>query len=270
MNKTDHISEFLLERYRIGEVTLREKARVEKALAGDSVLTASLAGLDNDDRDFKERFPRHIFFKNNNEKEVVRLQRTLLPGLRRIPPSLIGICAAALVIAIVLPMFILRDSSVTDFGDRIKGNPGGSVELNVFLKGEGGSIQLRDQDSVKAGNTIQLAYRVPATASNWHGIIFSVDGRSVVTLHYPYNQWQTTNLVSGRSVPLDEAYKLDDAPHFEIFFFVTGDKPLNIGSILNTAKQLTPKITENPKDVFRNGTAAFKGYELETLTLWKE
>jgi len=89
-------------------------------------------------------------------------------------------------------------------------------------------------------------------------------------MHYPYKMGQSTRLVAGKAVPLDEAYTLDDAPYYEIFFLVVGDKPLPIGDVLNTAQQLARQIAGKPQDAVRRGTAAFKGYELTVLTLRKE
>jgi len=257
-----HINAFLLERYHIGEVTPEEKFLVEDALARDTELAASLADLDRADRDFWQRFP-HV------TPNVIRARP--LGRLRRPSPLVWGICAAAVVLIIVLPLFILKNTSYATFDDRIKGSSAGenSAELSVYLKGR--DAKLPDQAGIQTGNTIQLAYRVqPEDSGERYGVIFSIDGRSSVTMHYPYSLGQSTQLVAGKAVPLDEAYTLDDAPDYEIFFLVVGDKPLPVNNVLNTARQLALQIAGQPQEALRRGTDAFKDYELTVLTLRKE
>jgi hypothetical protein len=262
-----HINAFLLERYHIGEVTPEEKFFVEDALAHDEELAAALADLDRADRDFWQRFPHVI---HNVTHNVIRAR----PLVRR-RPLIWGICAAAVVLIIALPLFILKNTSYATSDDRMKGSSAGenSAELSVYLKGNatGGEIKLPDQAGIQTGNTIQLAYRIqPDASGERYGVIFSIDGRSSVTMHYPYRLGQSTQLVAGKAVPLDEAYMLDDAPGYEIFFLVVGDKPLEVKNVLDTARQLALQIAGRPQEALRRGTAAFKEYELTVLTLRKE
>jgi hypothetical protein len=166
---------------------------------------------------------------------------------------------------------MLRNNSYATFDDRIKGASASehSAELSVYLKGR--DTKLPDQAGIQTGNTIQLAYRVqPDDYGERYGVIFSIDGRSSVTMHYPYSMGQSTQLVAGKAVPLDEAYTLDDAPNYEIFFLVVGDKPLEVKNVLDTARQLALQIERNPQEALRRGTTAFKDYELTVLTLRKE
>ena len=261
-----HIGAFLLERYHIGEVTPEEKFFVENALARDAELAASLADLDRADRDFWQRFPHVI---HNVTHNVIRARP--LGRLRRPSPLVWGICAAAVILIIALPLFILKNTSYATFDDRIKGSSAGenSAELSAYLKGR--DAKLADQAGIQTGNTIQLAYRVqPDDSGERYGVIFSIDGRSSVTMHYPYRLGQSTQLVAGKAVPLDEAYTLDDAPDYEIFFLVVGDKPLPVNNVLDTARRLALQIAGNPQEALRRGTDAFKDYELTVLTLRKE
>ena len=298
------ISAFLLERYHIGEVTDKEKRFVEEAAAKDEITAAELADLFRADIDFRRQFPRDVFFssdkkfQNNISKQTDiktrhdqrSIQRSVRHRqLKRIPSALVwGFTAAAVILIIALPLLIFNNSAQTEFGDRIKGksasepfsliNSGdiadnGSVELSVYIRGNtaGEGVRLADHSGVKEGNTIQLVYRVSGENSNaQYGVIFSIDGRSHVTLHYPYNTRQNTQLVSGRSVPLDEAYTLDDAPNYEIFFFVTGDTPIDAGNILTSADQLAGQIEEQSNEAESLGSALFSGYNVKVFTLIKE
>jgi len=266
-----HVSTLLLERYHIGEVSPEERFLVENALAQNAKLAAALDELDRSDRDFWQRYAHTRRLPLQNP----RVQSTHAQRLRRIPPLAWGICAAAATFLIIaLPLFILRNTAQDTFGDRMKGAvDGNSAELSVYLKGSvaGNDIKLPDQAGIHTGNTVQLAYRVqPDDSGERYGVIFSIDGRSSVTMHYPYNMGQSTQLVAGKAVPLDEAYTLDDAPYYEIFFLVVGDKPLPVGNVLDTAQRLARQIEGKPQEALRRGADVFKDYELTALTLRKE
>jgi len=280
MNKAN-ISSFLLERYRIGEVTAKEKKYVEDILAKDEQAASALAKLDSADNDFKRRFPLDKFFPAEQKESInSSLRRMNIPRfkfirIKKVTALVWGICAAALVVIIALPLIILKNPRQDEFGDRIKGASAenNSIELSVYIKekNSGEGVKLTNQASVREGNTVQLAYRVSGGASvEKYGVIFSIDGRSSVTMHFPYAPWQSTLLVCGKPVPLDEAYTLDDAPNYEIFFFVTGEKPLDIDKVMDTAKQLAQRIEKNPGSAESYGIAAFNKNELTTFTLIKE
>jgi len=264
MNES-RISTFLLERYHLGEVTPEEKLMVENAIARNEALAKAVSDLDTGDEDFWRRYPRERLFIDNHD---------IRRRYRRVPPLVWGICAAAAVLAIALPLLILRNPTHAEFGDRMKGAAtSSSIELNVYLRGKDGSdsVRLADQAGIAEGNTVQLAYRVynEGLSGKW-GVIFSIDGRSAVTLHFPYNARQSTQLVSGKAVPLDEAYTLDDAPDYEIFFFVADNAPMEASGILNTARRLALQIEGKPQEALRQGTEIFSNYEVKVFTLKKD
>jgi hypothetical protein len=155
--------------------------------------------------------------------------------------------------------------------DRIKGNADSQVstELRAYLKTNPESL-LGDQAAVSAGNTIQLAYTVGNefagdSTGERYGVIFSIDGRGAVTLHYPYTPEGKTRLTVGKQMPLEEAYTLDDAPNYEMFFFVIAGTPLDAGEIMRTAE----KLSNDPKIDPRRYTVLFTPYEVKSLTLLK-
>jgi len=280
------VSGFLLERYHIGEVTPEEKQLVEEALAKDNDLAAALAKLDHADNKFFQQYPQEKFFTDEFNS---RLKNTRRLYLRRNYKFICGICAAALVLIIALPMLIFRNPDFrnpgqNEFGDRMKGGtrsePSTSEitsesnnimidELSVYIRGNSTRdvFKLADKSGVREGDTVQLVYRV---SGDKHGIIFSVDGRSYVTLHYPYNVRQTTKLISGKTIPLDEAYTLDDAPDYEIFFFITADMPMNVSNIIAIAEQLALQIKGRSEEALQIGIDTFKDYEVNVFTLRKE
>jgi hypothetical protein len=257
MSESLHISTLTLERYNLGEVTGEEKEFVEAAMIRGSSIADRLADIRRSDAEISGRYP---------------LGRILArPGKQRyrrpfIPPLAWGIGAAALLLLIALPFFRAR-LSPGPLTDRIKGSAETSpMELRVYLKSDmtgAADTPLPDQTVLHAGNTIQLAYMVN---SHSYGVIFSIDGRSAVTMHYPYAVGENTQLIPGKRIALDEAYTLDDAPNYELFFFVVSDTPLDVPGILRSAEQLA----RNPETALERSAGVFRNYGLKTLTLRKE
>jgi hypothetical protein len=245
----------MLERYNLGEVTGAEKEFIETAVARESGLAERLADIRRSDIEIRNRFPREASITRQEKRNRRRLF---------VPPLVWGIGAAALLLLIALPFFrpLFTTAPLTD---RAKGSMDiNSAELSVFLKSDHSTdAQVPDRTVLREGNTIQLAYTVNTTS---YGVIFSIDGRSAVTMHYPYGQSQSTQLIPGKRIALDEAYTLDDAPDYEIFFFVISTKPLDVPAILRSAEQLA----RNPGTAIEQSAAVFRSYEVKTLTLRKE
>jgi len=267
MNKT-RISNFLLERYNIGEVTNKEKIKIEKALAEDAALAASLSELKKANSNFYQQFLKEKFFPAD-------ARRIKMYSFHSVSKPVLGLCAAAMLLLVAFPVFLLKDSFLPQPDERIKGASvsNNSIELNVFVMGDtaGEAVKLENKAMIHEGNVIQLAYYINKNdTKDKYGTIFSIDGRNHVTLHYPYNQRQDTVLITGKDIPLDEAFKLDDAPKYEIFFFVAGDSPLNVGNILNIAESLALQIDGKINEAESFAAAAFNEYELEVFTLLKE
>lgn len=114
--------------------------------------------------------------------------------------------------------------------ERIKGDP----HLLVFRQIQSGQEQLAPDAPAKPGEVIQLR---AVTGGQRYGVIFSLDGRGAVTLHYPEEASGSTSLTPG-DMALPHAYQLDDAPSFERFFFITSEKPLDVSALLSSARTL--------------------------------
>jgi hypothetical protein len=84
---------------------------------------------------------------------------------------------------------------------------------------------------------IQLKYSAKGAK---YGVIFSIDGRGTVTLHYPGGAETPSTLDAGGTHALDFSYELDDAPDFERFFFVTAHHPIDFKAVIEKAKTEKP------------------------------
>lgn len=72
-------------------------------------------------------------------------------------------------------------------------------------------------------------------------MIFSVDGRGRLSLHFPKSETASGQLEQNKKIPLPEAIELDNAPSFERFFFLTADQPIDIGQVLKLVAAFTEK-----------------------------
>ena len=106
-------------------------------------------------------------------------------------------------------------------GTRIKGM---DARMEVWKKTSTGIVQLNDLDEVAEGDEIQLRYAVPEKC---FGLLFSMDGNGALTLHMG-NGEKAIELAPGKMNSLPFAYKLDDAPYFEKFFFVTSSNEFSV------------------------------------------
>ena len=104
-----------------------------------------------------------------------------------------------------------------DEGLRIKGL---SARMEVWKKTGDSAVQMENLGEAHEGDEIQLRYAVPEKC---FGLLFSMDGNGALTLHMG-DGVKAIELAPGKMNSLPFAYKLDDAPYFEKFFFVTSPK----------------------------------------------
>src|SRR5690606_26378921 len=90
---------------------------------------------------------------------------------------------------------------------------------------------------VRKGDVIQLRYH---GGGHRYGVIASIDGAGVVTLHHPARDDAppTATALSAESTSLPHAYELDDAPRFERFFFITAAEPIDVRRSLDALRAL--------------------------------
>lgn len=248
----------MLERYRLEELDAEDKKIMEEALAVDSGLREHLERLDKSDRDLRLRYP----FRNFG-----------IPVQSALRPSFVMKIAAVLLLCLMFPViYFLRNNSQAEpsvaegyFADtvRIKGAVQEGSRLSLYLKGDSEN-PLADKTALGEGNTVQLAYTAPA-GNEYYGVIFSIDGRYEVTMHYPYRMGQSSILDSGKRTFLNEAYTLDDAPDYEVFVMVVSAEVLDAVSVLAKARSIAgaAAIEEESKTVFT-------GCEVQTVTVLKK
>jgi hypothetical protein len=275
------ISDLVLERYCLGEVTRREWNLVETALKTDPLVKERLDKLNESDRELRPitcRLQEGLAAMESGDQAHRRgWGRTAAPRRRR--PLLLGLAAAALLCALLPSAYRIisrlnaaADAFPDDGGpDRIKGTALTSdrAVLSLYLKRTGAgsdeAFVLNGGEALQEGDMVQLAYTAPA-GDDHYGVIFSIDGRAALTMHYPYRREQSSFLVPGKHTFLDEAYILDDAPDFEIFFMVISRSPLKAEEVIKTAE----KLALNPWTSRIESKTAFAGCDVEVITIQKE
>jgi anti-sigma factor RsiW len=259
------ISDLMLERYQLGEVSPKERKYIEEKLTTDDALSARYQLILQMDRSLPPLKVLHA---------APVVQRKLRPPLR-VPRRAIVAAAASAVLVLGagllaymapgafsgnggtgVPGTILQEA----VGDRIKG---AAVESRPLLKvyGKASGESLSDGAMLGSGDTVQLSYQVAGASgavsagAAVYGVIYSIDGRGVTTLHYPYSSSGSTALKTGGEELLTEAYTLDDAPKEEVFYFVTSSEPLSVDSVVHAGA---------------NAGSEFPGCNVETFILIKK
>ena len=279
---TQKFSEFTLERYRLGELDPEDTAAINDAIASDENLRLSMEQLEKSDEELRHRYPMEFF--NLQDIPAPRLQR---PRMRIVRAGVsrgaswtrMAGLAAVIIAGILIPVLYFIFSTNTNKPeisggtaiasvDRTKGLIPSGCELSVYLKDANENI-LKDRAVLTEGNTVQLAYNVPA-GDEYYGVIFSIDGRTVVTMHYPYRKGQSSLLAAGKRTFLNEAYTLDDAPDYEVFVMVVSEQPLIAETVIREAQALAENSgPADPRFIEEKSREAFSGCEVKTLTVLK-
>jgi len=136
------------------------------------------------------------------------------------------LCASALIV-------ILSNEDIYEDGTRVKGLKTG---LEIWRKTAEQTEQLADNSEAKAGDLLQIRY----TALEPYGALFSLDGNGTLTIHLAGKNGKAANLEAGKTISLENAYELDNAPKFETFYLITAGKEFEIAPVVE--KLLHDKI----------------------------
>ncbi|MFW6362086.1 MAG: hypothetical protein ACOC2R_10080 [Spirochaetota bacterium] len=117
-----------------------------------------------------------------------------------------------------------------DTGIRLKGMQPG---IQVYRKAGEEVEMLEPGDRAAAGDLLQLGFVAPEAD---YAVLFSVDGRGVVTLHTPISAGQTSELDERGRVLIEASYRLDDAPDFERFYLLTSTSELDAAAVLEKVR----------------------------------
>jgi hypothetical protein len=223
---------------------------IKKLLESDSGLSEELAVLKRSNEEILKQYqPNAVVPQIKAQVETGREEKVRRPVLLKRLLYVSPVFAAALVI-----LFIVfqnpGDRTTQDIqglqGTRIKGTETIDVSkphILVHRKANDTVELLENGDKASAGDLLQIAY---VSVGAPYGVILSIDGRGVVTLHYPESEDKEPILDQNKKTPLPSSYELDDAPNFERFFFITSKSKIDVQELLSIAKVLAknPKTSE--------------------------
>ena len=220
------ISDIGLERYRLGELEPAERRAIEERLVGDEALRARLSSLEQSNREIVERYPAREMAQALRRRQAAEgrsaeagRQGEGRPAWRGwlVPAVATAACACLVVVAasIWTRQPALEDATLK----------GGTGSLVVHRRVGERSEELTRGATARQGDQIRIGYRA---AGHAYGAIVSIDGRGNLTQHLPRSGDRAAALRRSGTVYLDFAYELDDAPRWEVFYFVTSDAPFDL------------------------------------------
>jgi hypothetical protein len=219
------IGDWQLERYRLHELPAGELDTIRTALATDGDLAERLARLERSDGEILAQHPPSVISASIRARaasgEAGRPRRAGAPR----PLALALACGLVLAAAGVL----LVPGRVPDANEDTTRAKGLAPRLFVYRKASTGAEELAAGAAARENDVVQIAYQA---AGRHFGAIVSIDGRGAVTRHLPAAGTLASPLKTGAAFALPEAYRLDDAPGFERFYFVTADQPFAVDLVL--------------------------------------
>jgi hypothetical protein len=224
-----NIPDWKLERYLLGELPPLEAAEIRKRESVDDILRLRLEKLRQSNADILAQYPSDRLISVIKSRIELHEKKNTMPKW--------PLVMAATLLCIVIPFVAspkdivnsllgkdvspLEIQKINEDGTRIKGM---GPRLEVWLKKTEDAEQLNEMSEVKAGDEIQLRYAVPTLC---YALLVSLDGRNTVTVHLAKGD-SAIPVEPGKMNTLPFAYKLDDAPHFEKFFFFVSSHPFKI------------------------------------------
>ena len=249
MDQATPISDWKLERYVLDELPEAERDQIRTRIETDEVLRARVEEIAHSDAALRAQYPK--------ASVVPEIRARLEDGTSQ-RSNLRPWILATLPIAAALLLFLMPpDDDTSVLGNRIKG---GDPALFLYRKTPAGVEQLADGSIVAQSDLIQIKYR-PGT--HRYGVILSIDGRNVVTIHLPESGHTAVELEEGSVDTLGFAYELDDAPHGERFYFITSDVSFDATAISERLRRITFDAEETAIDLGR-------GYAQRIFTLTKD
>lgn len=208
------LPDLFVERLAAGEV-------VDDPRASSPDVGARVEALQQLDRELLARFPPSRIVPGIVERT----------GRMRRGPVLTWSALGAVLVA-AAALLIVVPSTASDPEVRSKGTAAAS--LQVMRKLGASAEPLGDGAQVRAGDVLQLSYRVP---SRQHGMILSFDGAGEVTVHLPASGSVAQPLGPGEG-RLDHAYQLDAAPAYERFVLLTSSEPFAVAEAVDAARAI--------------------------------
>lgn len=203
---------------------------------GEAEVCQALESVRKSDEEFFARFDSDKIYRNLEEKANGSSQKDKNHGKKKFYSlqKFVPLAVAAALVVMVLPaghrngLGFAKDETKslgtdplnTETASRIKGT---KHSLYLYQQTENGVAALKTGTKLSEGDLIQIAFN---PGQKQYGLIFSIDGNQNVTNHFGSEEFESEKMLSKINY-LDYSYQLDDAPEFEVFIMISGDRPLN-------------------------------------------
>lgn len=249
------IPDWKLERYLTGDLPESDMREIREMEAADEIFANRVKMLREDSEAILRKLPY--------DRLAERLDS--LPGRdtyghgKPVNFGIVKFAAAAALVLAVMTVAVFSQRSISQEGGTVLANnasnadgsqvmevamvdqnddvriKGLSARMEVWKKTGDSAVQMENLGEAREGDEIQLRY---AVAEKCFGLLFSMDGNGTITMHMGHEN-RAVELEPGKMTTLPFAYKLDNAPKFEKFFFLTSkdEFELNAGDIDASLKQ---------------------------------
>ena len=240
MNR-ERIPDLILEQYLLGEVDDVTAERIEN----DEAALERLEDMKADSAAFLEAFPPEVFARRiENQFEATHSEARRTVRRRRTLTLSLGLPAAAILALGIVTLASLSPAiSESGTATEITRLKGAEPRMQIYRAEAADATLLNDGATAAAGDVLQITYNA---AESRFGMICSLDGNGVVTLHYPVSESADPALAGGGTQQLQYAYRLDDAPDFENFYFITAETEFSVRTIMNLVRGEANRIVGNP------------------------
>jgi hypothetical protein len=215
------VRDWQLERHLLGELPSVDRETLARALLDEASLARRARDLEESNREILAAHPPRVAAAIICE----RLRLEWPPVWRR---SLVALATSVAVLLVGSALWHGPQDPLDT--NRIKGL---RPSLLVFRHTPVGDEVLPDRALARAGDVVQLTYQA---AGQRYGVIVSLDGRGVVTVHHPQQGSRAARLSAGKPVRLASAYRLDDAPGWERFILVTSNEGFDVATVVEAAR----------------------------------
>ncbi|MGL1902676.1 MAG: hypothetical protein OCC49_11105 [Fibrobacterales bacterium] len=266
MKREEIVPHWKLERYVLGELPEVELRAITDRLEYDSALSERLAAVLESDVSIAEEYSPDWVLRQVKQKAGIE-SVTLSDGssAEESQEAEVAVSSGGGITKLfsVLSMVILVSVVVVYFN---AGNDGLRTKglgpyLELYKKHSDATVYIEDGGSATQGDLIQIHY---ISTDRKYGVIASVDGNGVVTIHLPIEGEDAASLILNTKTPLSFSYELDDAPRYERFYFITAKEAFNVKIIKDALKKDGAPPPENgflslDKRFFQYTTTIMKG-----------
>lgn len=256
---------YYLERYAVDDLPEDLHTEVANQIAKNPALVHTLDTIKKENSDYLTTFPvddmvadiqrKYAVAKAQLDVDRKHTRKYTRKHTRYIPqkstPIRFAWAGGILTFLIAVGIFIMLQTGTNvmepDSSVRVKGD---QPYLLIFRKDAHSHELLKNLDYIKDNDELQISYVGKHAA---YGAIFSIDGRGYVTWHFPDAKNQSLELedTDGKTL-LDFAIRIDDAPSFERFFFITSDqafKQSDIQAAIHRLAEHPDKAASEPLDI---------------------